>query len=208
MHRFITFACAVTAATLLVVGCGSDSDDSSSGGGGSGGSGASAGSGGGSSSAQCVGVYADLTQTSFTSKLATDGKCIAASDATAVCTKDVTKTTAQCGASCYATAEKTDAAQDACTSSCISGSITLSADCLGCYLTDVACSRKHCLLMCGTAPTSAACATCRQENGCADTFYSCSGLPLPSAGGGSGGTGGGTSTGAAGDTSTSAGAGG
>jgi len=206
MHRFITFACAVTAATLLVVGCGSDSDDSSSGGGGSGGSGASAGSGGGSSSTQCVGVYADLTHSMFTSKLATDGKCIADSDATAVCTKDVTKTTAQCGASCYATAEKTDAAQDACTSSCISDSITLSTDCLGCYLTDVACSRKHCLLVCGTAPTSAGCATCRQENGCADAFYSCSGLPLPSAlaGGGSGGT----SNGAAGDTSASAGAGG
>jgi hypothetical protein len=205
MHRFITFACAVTAATLLVVGCGSDSDDSSSGGGGSGGSG---GSGGGSSNAQCVGVYADLTQAMFTSKLATAGKCIGDSDATAVCTKDVTKTTAQCGASCYATAEKTDAAQDACTSSCISDMITLTSDCLGCYLTDVACSRKHCLLMCGTAPTSAGCATCRQENGCADTFYSCSGLPLPSGSGASGGSGGGTSTGAAGDTSTSAGAGG
>jgi hypothetical protein len=202
MHRLITLACAVTAATLIVVGCGSSDDSSSSSNGGSG------GSGGTSANAQCVGDYSDLTQSAFTAKLASDGKCIDASDATVVCTNDVTKTAETCGGDCYKKGGDS-AAQDACTSDCLNGNLTptLSADCLACYVADVGCARTHCLLQCGVAPTSSACATCRQTNGCVDAFYSCSGVPLP-ASAAAGGSGGAAPMGAAGEPATSAGAGG
>ncbi len=206
MHRLITLACAVTAATLMVVGCGSSDDSSSSSNGGSGGTGTG-------TNAQCLGDNADQTQITITAKLASDGKCIDSSDATVVCTNDVTKTAETCGGDCYKKGGDATA-QDACTSTCLNGNLTppLSADCLGCYVADVGCARTHCLLQCGIAPTSPACATCRQTNGCVDAFYSCGGVPVPvpasAAAGGSGGSGGAGSMGAAGEPATSAGAGG
>jgi hypothetical protein len=43
----------------------------------------------------------------------------------------------------------------------------------------VACARHNCFLECGTMPTSAGCAQCRVDMGCAAPFYACSGLPVP-----------------------------
>jgi hypothetical protein len=174
MRRLITLVCAVTAATLLVVACSSSSDTTSTSTGGSG------GSGGGTSDVTCVGDYTDLTQSTFTAKVSSAGMCANASDETAVCTNDVTTIAEQCGGSCYQ-AGGTDAVQDACTSTCLSSKVTpaLSSDCQTCYVSDVACARKNCLVSCGLAPTSADCATCRQVNGCVDAFYGCSGVPVP-----------------------------
>jgi hypothetical protein len=177
MRRLITLVCAVTAATWLVVGCSSSSDTSSTS---SGGSTSTGGSGGGASDVKCVGSYTDLTQSAFTAKVSSTGMCANSSDETAVCTNDVTTIAEQCGGSCFQ-AGGTDAVQDGCTSTCLSSMVTpaLSSACQTCYVSDVACARKNCLLSCGLAPTSAGCATCRQMNGCVDAFYSCSGVPVP-----------------------------
>jgi hypothetical protein len=158
-------------------------------------------------------VYTNLTQSAFTAKVSSSGKCAGASDVTAICTNDVTTAAEECGGACYKMAPtSTGAMQDACTSSCLASMVTpaLSADCMGCYVTDVGCARDHCLVQCGIAPTSKTCADCRETNGCVSAFYSCAGVPMPTAtaAGGSGGTGGGSSIGSAGEAASSAGAGG
>ncbi len=199
MHRFFSLACAVAAATSLVVACGS-SDDSSSGS-----NGGSSGSAGSSSNVQCVGDYKDLKQTEFSAKVSSSGKCGGSSDVGSICVNDVTTAAEQCGAGCVKMGGST-ATQDACTATCLNGAVTpsLSDDCTGCYVADVGCARDNCLIQCGVAPASQACADCRQTNGCIDAFYTCSGLPVP----GSSSTGGDTSTGAGGEPSANGGAGG
>jgi hypothetical protein len=184
MHRFITLACAVTAATLVVVGCGSSDDSSSP---------SSGGSGGSSSDAQCKGDYADLTQSVFTAQVSASGKCV--SDVTTLCSNDVTTDAENCGSDCFKMNAKD---QDGCVTTCLASTVTpaLSNDCTSCYVADIACARSNCLISCGTAPASQGCADCRVMYGCVAAFYPCSGLPMP---------GGGGSVGAGGDTSTTAG---
>jgi hypothetical protein len=161
MRRIFTLLVVVAAATLSVGGCSSDSD----GGGGS----------AGSANGQCKGDYAALTQSELDTKTAATGKCV--TDVATICGYDVTTAAEECGADCYKNKALDDSIQNACVSSCITGSVALSDACLGCYVTDVGCARSHCLLQCGLDATSASCLACRVANGCAPTFFSCSGLP-------------------------------
>jgi hypothetical protein len=191
MHRLITLACAVTAATLLVVGCGSSDDSGSSSNGGSttggsttGGS-ATGGSGGGSSAAKCADpAYADVTASDFPSQTVGGLACANASDAAGVCDNDLAAIGAGCGKTCLTQVGMADATQAACVGTCINqmllaSSAPLADACLTCYTSDVACARKMCFAQCAFAPTSDACAQCRIDMGCTPTFYSCSGLPIP-----------------------------
>jgi hypothetical protein len=176
MHRFITLACAVAAATVVVVGCGSSGDDSSPGGGGSGGSGGSA------SDAQCAGAYSDRKASAFVAATTADKGCTA--DAATACSNDMTTVTGTCGKTCLVMAASDDDSQATCVAECINenlstGSTPISDSCLACYTTDVACARHNCFAQCGIAPTSAGCAQCRVDMGCAAPFYACSGLPIP-----------------------------
>jgi hypothetical protein len=184
MQRLITLVWVVVAATSLVVGCGSNSDS---------------GSAGASSDPQCVGDYADLKVSTFSAGVATSGACVNAADLGSVCSNDVTGKAEGCGLDCLTMAA---ADMDACVASCLNTQVkpALSSGCVTCYATDVGCARDNCKFMC-LSPTSAACTTCREQFGCIDAFYSCSGLPVP--GSSSNGAGG------AGDTAaTTAGAGG
>jgi len=179
MRGLFTLASAVTVATLWVVACSSSSDMGAANTGGSGASGGSGGSGGGAADVQCLGSYADLTQSAFSAQLKSSGSCISSSDATAICGNDVTKAAEDCGGSCFKTGGDA-AAQDACTKTCLEMlTPTPSSACLDCYVADVGCARTNCLLSCGLTPTSQACADCRDQNGCVTAFYGCSGLPLP-----------------------------
>ncbi|HEX3854136.1 MAG TPA: hypothetical protein VHW01_24400 [Polyangiaceae bacterium] len=161
MRRFMTLLVAVAAATLSVGGCSSDSD----GGGGS----------AGSANGQCKGDYAALTQSELDAKVAPKGGC--AADVVAICGNNVTTAAEECGADCFMNMAADDATQDKCVSSCIGAALPLSDSCLACYVTDVGCARDNCKVICGIAPTSADCLTCRVTNGCTAAFFSCSGLP-------------------------------
>jgi hypothetical protein len=179
MQRLITLVCVVVAVTSLVVGCGSDSDS---------GSPSAGGSAGASSDRQCVGDYADLTLSTFTAGVATSGACTNTADVSSVCSNDVTAKAEGCGLSCLTMGA---ADMDACVASCLDSQVSpaLSAGCVTCYATDVGCARDNCQLKC-LSPTSAACTMCRQQFGCIDAFYSCSGLPIPgSSNSGAGGAG-------------------
>jgi hypothetical protein len=194
MHRFISLICAVSAAALLVVGCGSDSNSGSPSTGGSSSVGGS--SGGGNSDVQCVGDYAALTHDVFASAVSTTGMC--APDVDTICAVDVTAKAEACGLACLSSGSKD---MDGCVSTCLNGKVSpaLSAGCTSCYTTDVGCARDNCELNC-ISPSSTDCMTCRQKFGCIDAFYSCSGLPVPGAtsSGGSGGSGGSTAEAGAG----------
>jgi hypothetical protein len=97
------------------------------------------------------------------------------------------KTSADCGTSCLS--QSTDPATlPTCVTECLKKNTTpsLSDGCTGCYVADVGCSVANCLATCAAGSTPD-CAACRVEKGCAAAFYTCSGLPLPTASGGSGG---------------------
>lgn len=183
-HFFALVVSAATAACslLALVGCDSDSD----GGGANGGS-------AGSSTSQCVANNAEFTPTEFLAQTEEGKACSDASDASSVCAHDMPLIGGNCGKGCLGMG--TDAEQADCVAACIQDELkadSLSDACLACYTADIECARKKCLVPCGLHPTGDDCAACRTENGCADAFYACSGLPEPSApaGGGSGGEGG------------------
>ena len=52
------------------------------------------------------------------------------------------------------------------------------AECLSCFLDAAQCASDHCLIQC-LAGDSAACDTCRLENGCNQPVPTCAGLPNP-----------------------------
>jgi hypothetical protein len=178
MRRFFTLASAVTAATLLVVGCGSDSATGGSNTGGNGGSGGSA------SGAKCTAPqYTDVAVSDFLSGADASKACAAAVDASNVCNNDISTIAATCGKSCLLMGGD-DAAQASCVATCVDQGLPSSATpfsdgCMACYTADVECARKNCFAQCATAPTSQACAQCRIDMGCTPTFYDCSGLLVP-----------------------------
>ncbi len=57
----------------------------------------------------------------------------------------------------------------------------LSDACGGCYVGSVRCTAVNCLSSCAVDAASEACVTCRADNGCVSGFYTCSGLPAPTA---------------------------
>jgi len=177
MRRFFTLLGAATAATLWVVGCGSDSPSSPA---------ASAGSTGSAGSAavtQCVGNNAEFTSSTFAAQTTAGKACANASDNATVCANDLPTLGATCGKGCLGMGMGNDALEAECVAGCIndglSGSTDIATDCMACYTTDVECARKNCLVTCGLNPTGAGCAACRVEKGCVAAFYECSGLPVP-----------------------------
>ena len=178
MRLYFMLVVATTTAILSTIGCGSDSD---------GGSSNTAGSGGGSSVTQCLGNNAEFTADEFMA-LTEDGKgCSSASDVNTVCSNDMPLVVGTCGKGCLGMSDEAT-----CVGACIQDAVThgssqpLSNSCLTCYGADVECARTECLAPCGLGPTSEACATCRIEKGCAESFYSCSGLPEPTGTGAAG----------------------
>lgn len=193
MHRFFSLACAVAAATSLVVACGS-SDDSGSGN--TGGS-SSAGAGGSSADQKCAApAYADVAAQDFASKSVSGKACSDDTDLTSLCQEDLAGLGASCGKTCLLQAGSDDAAQATCVAACINQGLSkpLTDECMTCYTTDVQCARKECFGQCAVSPTSDACQQCRIDMGCLPAFYDCSGAPVPTgidlgSGGSSGATG-------------------
>ncbi|MEO6603692.1 MAG: hypothetical protein ABIQ16_27660 [Polyangiaceae bacterium] len=164
MRRFSMFLGSAIAAAIAVAGCGSDNDSGSQ-----------------NAPGQCVGTYSDFTTTQFDDQTTSGKGC--SLDAASICSNDVTSLVGTCGKTCYLQAAQDDASQAACVSPCIMQKVTspkaLSDSCVDCYVEDVACARDKCFAQCGLTPGSPDCAKCRVDNGCASTFYGCSGLPLP-----------------------------
>ncbi len=163
--KFFPFVAAIT----LAVACGDDDDNPPP------------------KEAQCKSPYTDLTESKLDAKIASSGKC--ADDAAGVCGNDLVTATAACAKSCITMSMDPGSVQ-ACTLKCLKDTTTPtpSDDCLGCYIASATCAIEHCLSDCLESSTSAACIECRNDNGCASGFYTCSGLPLPSnEGGGEGG---------------------
>jgi len=181
MHRFFSLACAVAAATSLVVACGSSDDSGSGNNAGSAGSGA----GGSSSTQKCAApAYADVVAQDFASKAVAGKACSSDSDLADLCNEDLAGLGASCGKTCLLQAGTDDAAQATCVAACIdqglsSGAKPLSDGCMSCYTTDVQCARKQCFAQCAAAPTSDICLQCRIDMGCLPAFYECSGAPVP-----------------------------
>jgi len=181
MHRFFSLACAVAAATSLVVACGSSDDSGSGNSGGSGGS-AGSGTGGTSSDQKCAApAYTDIPAQDFASKATAGKSCSGDADLAQLCAEDLAGLGASCGKTCLLQAGADDAAQATCVAACINQGLSspLSDGCMACYTADVQCARKQCLATCVAGPTSAACLQCRVEKGCLPTFYACSGAPVP-----------------------------
>ena len=186
MRRLLTLGFAAVAVTLSVVGCNDSDDEVLSGGAGAAGTAGSAGSAGSAGAPvadkQCVGTYSDVTLKDYTDEFTADKGC--SSDIDTTCLNDMTRIVGTCGRNCNLMGG-TDEAQAQCIATCLEEGIPaphakLSDLCVECYVHDVACARTNCLARCGLAPTSADCAACRSEAGCADAFYECSGLPQPS----------------------------
>ena len=160
----------VTTAALAVIGSGSDSDGGSNNTGGSGGGG----------SMQCVGNYADFKYDDFVAETADSGDCTSLSDTKTICSNNMPQIVGHCGQSCL-----TEADQATCVAMCVQTTVAhdglqpLTNACLACYGADVECAKAHCLVICGSNPSGADCAQCREDNGCAADFYACSGLPEP-----------------------------
>ncbi|MEO8902174.1 MAG: hypothetical protein ABI488_09855 [Polyangiaceae bacterium] len=161
MRSLIAVLIAVAAASLSVGACSSD------------------GPGVVVDTAQCVGVYSDLSQTTYNRSSQPDLGCSSDDDLTNTCTNDLTTIAGTCGRSCLSVAAQDAAA--ACAANCINNNLPspFSESCMDCYTADIYCARTLCLGSC-LSPTSKACATCRVEKGCASSFYGCSGLPVPS----------------------------
>jgi len=199
MRRFFMLVATSTTAALSLLGCGADSDADNSNKGGSGGSNGVAGGGSGGDSggdsggaagasevSQCVANNAEFTHAEFLAQTEDGKACASESDASTVCANDMPLIGGTCGKGCLGMGD--DAQQAECVAGCIqdalagSQSAALSDECMACYTADVECARKKCLTTCGLGPTSAACATCRADNGCTAAFYACSGLPEPGGG--------------------------
>ena len=195
MRHFFTFVGSATMAALSLLGCSSDDDSGGSNNGGSnnGGSnngGSNNGGSGGSAPSQCVGNYHEFTSAEFLAQTEPGKGCSSTSDASTVCANDMPVIVGQCGASCLGMSDEAT-----CVAGCIESNLSpksepLSQGCLACYGADIQCAKTHCLLKCGSAPTSDDCAACRSENGCAAAFYDCSGLPEPGVPDGAAGEGG------------------
>jgi hypothetical protein len=135
-----------------------------------------------------VGDYQDLTLSTFSADVATSGACTSTADVATVCSNDVTAKAEGCGLDCLTMGA---ADMDACVTTCLNNEVkpALSSGCVSCYATDVGCARDNCKINC-LSPTSPACTSCREQFGCIDAFYTCSGLPVPgSSSGGAGGAG-------------------
>ncbi len=192
MHRFFSLACAVAAATSLVVACGSSDDSgpgSTAGSGNAAGSGNSAGAGGSSAggstgSQTCAApAYADVPASEFASKAVAGKACSSDSDLTDLCNEDLAGLGASCGKTCLLQGGD-DATQATCVAACIDQGLSAGATppsdaCMSCYTADVQCARKECLAQCLASPTSDTCTQCRIDMGCLQVFYDCSGAPLP-----------------------------
>ena len=188
MRHFSMFLASAIAGALAVAGCGTDDDSGNQ-------SAAGASGAAGASAKQCVGTYSDFDSTKFDEQTTSGKGC--SLDGASICNNDVTSLVGTCGKTCYLQAKQDDESQAACVAPCIQQAVTspkaLSDSCISCYVEDVACARGLCFAQCGLTPGSAACATCRADNGCASAFYGCSGLPLPTGvelgGGGAGASG-------------------
>lgn len=106
-----------------------------------------------------------------------NGKCTASScldpaDMAIIEGSDVEGVALECGIGCLGGLD-----EGSCTHGCIVEQTGLSAECSGCVSDMVLCAIQNCTFAC-LDPESGECATCKEENGCIDTFVACSGLSI------------------------------
>ncbi|HET9954922.1 MAG TPA: hypothetical protein VFQ61_10485 [Polyangiaceae bacterium] len=165
MARFIKFASLLLSASIIVVGCGDDDDSNST-----------------PPATKCKSPYAGATEAQLKAAT-TSGAC--QGDTEAICKNDMITLAATCGVSCVQTSS--DALeQAACTQSCMkmNAEPDPSDACLTCYMLSVQCAATNCFAECAADGNTPTCQSCRVEKGCTDAFYTCSGLPEPTADGG------------------------
>ncbi|MEC9073282.1 MAG: hypothetical protein VX938_12910, partial [Myxococcota bacterium] len=106
------------------------------------------------------------------------GQCDNEADLAVVATKDIDAIAGDAALACLSDPENTEACVEA---TLMSEDVGLSAGCAGCYSALVTCSVENCIVECVNpnpdgGPLGDECTCCRDENGCTDTFYTCSGL--------------------------------
>jgi hypothetical protein len=185
----------VLASSVPLTGCG-DSDDGDDGKGDDDGADVDAGGGGdeqGDASAgggaQCAsdGIFAEFTASDLEANVADTGACISTTDVDEVCETNPSATAANSGTTCALNGLSGEAftecvvngTEDGTVEGILDVSTELSEACAGCYADAVNCSKDNCFSECVGKGGSEECQTCREEQGCNEAFFSCSGLPRP-----------------------------
>jgi hypothetical protein len=139
-----------------------------------------AGDGGGdaNTAGKCTGTYSQINRTQLGQMSSGSGKCANMKDLDFICTANLADRARACGITCLGSGAL-PAAIPGCVSMCIQGSATtpdLTMGCADCYRDLFSCTLAKCNA-CTTDPSSAACTSCQQTQGCLPTFFQCSGLP-------------------------------
>lgn len=101
-----------------------------------------------------------------------EGKCQNEADCPIIEKGTAREIAQQCGTSCLSDADPT-----VCSQTCVVEQTGLTTDCAGCYLAIVDCTFQNCLALCSADPDSLDCFNCQVDEGCRETFNTCSGLP-------------------------------
>lgn len=127
------------------------------------------------SSGGCYGAYCDRNERSLAGASEPEGACGGERDLALSCDGEIARSVLACaqrqvlslgmGRSVLSCAQRVEALRE------------VSDGCLDCYVDEVVCSLRSCLVACFEAD-SRECATCRAES-CGAEFAACSGLPLP-----------------------------
>ena len=81
--------------------------------------------------------------------------------------------TSDIATSCYLGGATEDAAYITCATEGLIAETGVSEGCADCYVQNALCAKNNCLVPCLSDPD--ACTECRDENGCTDAFFNCSG---------------------------------
>ena len=138
------------------------------------------------SSADVAGADATSTDTTADDTAATDDTMVegdtAAWPAEGACTNDadmaldladVGAQTSTIATDCYLGGATDDEAYFQCATEGLIAATGVSEGCADCYVQNALCAKNNCLVPCLSDPD--ACTECRDENGCTDAFYMCTG---------------------------------
>lgn len=101
-----------------------------------------------------------------------DGKCQNEADCPIIEKGTARQTATQCGMGCLGVEDPTE-----CSEACVVEQTGLTDDCTACYVGIVDCTFEKCASACSNDSGSLDCFNCQVDEGCRETFNTCSGLP-------------------------------
>jgi len=131
-------------------------------------------------------VTPDVTEEVAEEVVAPSEQCTNTADLAVICsgTQDPAAKAGACGTStaCIGLALQSKFAEfETCTRDCMldaarpNFTFVVSGNCTECYVDSVRCTAEKCLGSCASNPSSEACVTCRETEGCTSSFFACSG---------------------------------